>query len=276
VSRLLLSSGFTIPTFGEDEAGEIYAANAANGTIHHIIGSRAPRFIAASVVNPASYFPGMTAGSFAAVFAAGVLDDSGIVPADRIPLPTSLNGVSVTVDGVAAPILAVANANGFEQVNFQVPFEIAGRAAASVAVARDGAASTAAAVPVLALQPAVYTSDGVRAIVVHNADYTLVTAERPLVRGEFAFVYVTGLGPVANQPPTGGAGPVSALATVLTDTRVSLAGLNCDVQYAGLAPALVGVYQVNFRVPPGVPSGLQDLVLAAGVASAPAVTAPVQ
>ena len=124
----------------------------------------------------------MTAGSFAAVFAAGVLDDPGIVGADRIPLPASLNGVSVTVDGLPAPILALANVNGVEQVNFQVPFEIAGLAAASVTVARDGAASAAAGVPVLELQPAVYTSDGVRAIVVHAADYTLVTDERPLVR----------------------------------------------------------------------------------------------
>ncbi len=276
VNRLLLSSGFAISTFGEDEAGEIYVANAGNGTIHHITGSRAPRFTAAAVVNPASYLPGMTAGSFAAVFAAGVLDDAGTVVADRIPLPASLNGVSVTVDGVPAPILALANVNGVEQVNFQAPFEIAGLAAASVTVARDGAAGAAASVPVLELQPAVYTSEGVRAIVVHNADYTLVTEERPLVRGEFGFVYVTGLGRVINQPATGSGGPISPLATVLAGTRVSLAGVNCDVPYAGLAPTLVGVYQVNFRVPPEAPSGLQELVLTAGGVSAPAVTVPVQ
>jgi uncharacterized protein (TIGR03437 family) len=28
-----------------------------------------------------------------------------------------------------------------------------------------------------------------------------------------------------------------------------------EVQYAGLAPAVAGVYQVNFRVPEGVPIG---------------------
>jgi uncharacterized protein (TIGR03437 family) len=276
VNRLLLSSGFLISTFGEDEAGEIYVANAADGSIHRITGSLAPSFMAATVVNPASYLPGMTAGSFAAVFAAGVLDDPGMVVADRIPLPASLNGVSVTVDGLPAPILALANVHGVEQVNFQAPFEIAGRVAASVTVARNGAASSAAGVPVLELQPAVYTSDGVRAIVVHAADYTLVTEERPLAAGEFGFVYATGLGPVANQPATGSGGPVSPLATVLAAPRVSLAGLSCDVPFAGLAPTLVGVYQVNFRVPPGAPTGLQDLVLSAGGASAPAVKAPVR
>ena len=165
---------------------------------------------------------------------------------------------------------------GSEQVNFQVPFEIAGLAAASVTVARDGAASAAAGVPVLELQPAVYTSDGVRAIVVHAADYTLVTEERPLVAGEFAFVYATGLGRVTNQPATGSGGPISPLATVLAGPRVTLAGLNCDVPFAGLAPTLVGVYQVNFRVPLGAPAGLQELVLSAGGASAPAVKVPVR
>jgi uncharacterized protein (TIGR03437 family) len=43
------------------------------------------------------------------------------------------------------------------------------------------------------------------------------------------------------------------------------------VQFAGLAPGLAGVYQVNFRVPGGVPGGLQDLVVTAGDAASPAV-----
>lgn len=49
----------------------------------------------------------------------------------------------------------------------------------------------------------------------------------------------------------------------------------CDVQYAGLAPGLVGVYQVNFRVPAGV-SGPADLVVSAGGVDSAAVRFPVQ
>ena len=160
---------------------------------------------AGAVVNPASNAPGMSPGSFGAVYAAGVRDEAGIAQADRIPLPTSLGGVSVTVGGVAAPLLAVANVNGVEQVTFQAPFEIAGRSEAPVVVARDGAASAAASVPVVEIQPAVYTIDGVQAIAVHNADFTLVTAARPLLPGEHAFVYATGLGqrdkPARNREP---------------------------------------------------------------------------
>jgi len=180
------------------------------------------------------------------------------------------------VDGIVAPVLAVANVDGVEQVNFQVPFEAAGRLAASVVVSRDGAASIPARVAVLELQPAVYTVDGTQAIVVHNADYTLATAAKPLVGGEYAFLYVTGLGRVTNQPATGAASPVSPLAETLADVRLTLAGQPCEIQYKGLAPALAGVYQVNFRVPPNVPAGLQDLALSAGAAAAPVVKAPVQ
>jgi uncharacterized protein (TIGR03437 family) len=275
-NRLLLASGFTITTFGEDEAGELYVANVASGTIYRITGSRAPRFSSAGVVNPASYAPGIVPGSFAAAFAMGVMDTAGILGADRLPLSTSLGGVSVTVDGIAAPVLAVANTGGVEQVNFQVPFEAEGRPAASVVVSRDGAASIPTRVAVLELQPAVYTTDGTQAVVVHNADYTLVTAARPLVRGEYAFLYASGLGRVTNQPAAGAAAPVAPPASALADTGVTLAGLACEVQYGGLAPALAGVYQVNFRVPLNAPGGLQELTLTAGTATAPVVKVPVR
>jgi hypothetical protein len=85
-----------------------------------------------------------------------------------------------------------------------------------------------------------------------------------------------GLGQVANQPPTGSGGPITPLARAVADVRVTLAGLPCEVQYAGLAPGFVGVYQVNLRVPENAPGGLQDLVLTAGGAVSPVVKAFVQ
>jgi uncharacterized protein (TIGR03437 family) len=271
LNRLLLNTGFNITTFGQDAAGEIYLANSALGAIYRVEGSRAPRTSAAGVVNAASFAPGLVAGSLATVFVAGVLDDPGVVMADRVPLPNILSGVAVMVNGVAAPIHSITNSNGQEQVNFQVPFEAAGRPAATIVVMRAGAASAAVEVPVAELQPAVYTSDGTRAVVVHNEDFTLVTAARPLVPGEFAFVYAAGLGRVTNPPATGAAPPLLALAAAVADVRVTLAGLPCEVQFAGLAPGFVGIYQVNFRAPANAPGGSQDLVVAAGGMLSPAV-----
>jgi uncharacterized protein (TIGR03437 family) len=75
---------------------------------------------------------------------------------------------------------------------------------------------------------------------------------------------------VANQPATGEASPVSPLAAAQAEVRVTVAGLPCEVQYAGLAPGLAGVYQVNFRLHPGAPAGAADLVVSAGAQASPA------
>ena len=270
IGRQLLASGFKIQTFGEDEAGEVYVANGPAGTVYHIAGSLAPRFSAASVVNAASFAGGMVAGSMATVFAFGVRDDAGVTVADRIPLPNTLAGVTVTVGGIAAPVYSVSNGDGQEQVNFQVPFAVAGHSTAAVVVTRDGQASASVDVPVAAVQPGVYTTDGTQAVVVHNADYTLATAAHPLERAEFAFLYVSGLGLVSNAPADGAGGPVSPLAMASADVRVTLGGAACEVQFAGLAPGFAGVYQVNFRVPAGAASGSQDVVVSANGVASPA------
>lgn len=274
VNRDVLATGFTITTFGEDESGEIYLSNGRNGTIHRIesaTDSRAPVFQSSAVVNAASFAGGLTPGSLATVFASGVKDEAGITQADNLPLPTNLNGVSVTVGGVAAPIHAVANVNGQEQVNFQVPFEIRGRTTADVIVMRDGAASATAAVAAADLQPGVFSG-----VVVHNVDFSVVTQERPLIAGEYAFVYAAGLGTVSNQPATGAASPSSPLAATVEQVRVTIAGVPCLVSFAGLAPMFVGVYQVNFQVPASVPTGSQDLVVEVAAGASPAIRVPVR
>lgn len=254
-NRLLLASGFLITSFGEDEAGEVYVADANTGTVRRIEGSTAPRFSAAAVTNAASFVSGMVAGSFATAFASGVRDAPGSLVASQIPLPQSVGGVGVTVAGIAAPVYSVANVNGTEQVTFQAPWSVAGRTSAAVVITRDGNASASADVPVMASQPGVFTSGG-QAIVVRASDYTLRAP-----KGEFVFVYASGLGPVFNQPADGAGGPSAPPAGTTATVAVTLAGAPCEVQYAGLAPGFVGVYQVNFRIPAGVPSGLQDLVV---------------
>jgi minor extracellular serine protease Vpr len=95
---------------------------------------------------------------------------------------------------------------------------------------------------------------------VHNADYSLATAARPLERSEYAFLYLSGLGAVTNG-------------VAVADVRVTLGGLSCDVQFAGMAPGFPGVYQVNFRVPSSAASGLQDIVVTASGVVSPTVRA---
>jgi uncharacterized protein (TIGR03437 family) len=117
---------------------------------------------------------------------------------------------------------------------------------------------------------------GGRGIAVHNTNYTLVTDAAPLVGGEYAFVYAAGLGAVTNAPVTGAGSPFGPLAELRGAVRVTLGGQPCEVQFAGLAPGFVGVYQVNFRVPATVPGGERDLILGVGGADAPVVRLPVR
>jgi len=49
---------------------------------------------------------------------------------------------------------------------------------------------------------------------------------------------------------------------------VTVGNASAQVAFSGLAPALVGLYQVNFTVPATTPSGANSVVLTAnGVAS---------
>jgi uncharacterized protein (TIGR03437 family) len=49
---------------------------------------------------------------------------------------------------------------------------------------------------------------------------------------------------------------------------VSVGGLNADIGYNGLAPTLIGLYQINFTVPQDSPTGSVDVIVnSGGVAS---------
>ena len=126
------------------------------------------------------------------------------------------------------------------------------------------------------LHPAIYSNGG-NAIVVHALTNALVTAQNPLREGEFAYLYATGLGPVQNQPATGAASPSAApLASTIETVRVSVATSQAEVQFAGLAPGFAGVYQVNFRVPTNLASGVLNMTVQVGGDVSPAVQAPVE
>jgi uncharacterized protein (TIGR03437 family) len=50
---------------------------------------------------------------------------------------------------------------------------------------------------------------------------------------------------------------------------LTVGGASAEVLFAGLAPGLVGVYQVNWRVPIGARTGEQDAMLSVGGVSSP-------
>jgi len=256
-NRVLLAAGFNISTFGQDDAGEIYVAAYGSGDIYTIAGGP-PSFLSIGVVNAASFQPGLVPGSIAALFGAGLNVAAGAFPSGS-PLATSLLGSSVKVNGVAAPLFAVANVTNLDQINFQVPYGIPAGGTAQVVVTNNGVDSAPVSVDVFPAQPGVFMSgDGVHA------------AGSSVVQGGVAVLWTTGLGPVSNWPGDGTLAPLAPLARTVADPAVTIAGIDATVEYSGLAPLFAGLYQINVRVPAGVPAGDQDVVVsAAGQASKP-------
>ena len=100
-----------------DSAGNLYIAEYSR--IRRVVPQPYP--IINTVVNAASFLPGMVPGSLATLFG------KNLSPATGIEFPgaaTSYKGVTVTIQSIQVPLLAVANINGQEQINFQVPFEL--------------------------------------------------------------------------------------------------------------------------------------------------------
>jgi uncharacterized protein (TIGR03437 family) len=257
-SSVVLAPGFSISTFGQDEAGELYVADYGHGDIY-AVAAGAPAFTPAAVVNAASFQPGLVPGSLAAVFGQGLNVATGVLGTGN-PLTTTLLGTSVRVNGVAAPILAVARANGFDQINFQVPYGIPSGGAVPVVVTNNGVNSGAASVQVLPAQPAVFTRDGT------------IAAGSSVAQGGVATLWTTGLGAVDNWPGDGVLPPIFPLVHTLHLPLVTIAGSDATVEYSGLAPLLAGVYQINARLAAGVAPGQQTVVVTMDGHPSPPVT----
>ena len=255
-----LGSG-SVDALAVDTAGNVYATGVAItvntpsaggpvGVLKLAAGNSVLDLPANSIVNAASFVPGLPlVGGLASVFLRG-LNLSGTVIGSGSPLPTELAGVSILVAGVAAPILAVAPvASGMEQINFQVPFE-----AQSNAVEIRYQGSSVVAFPQYAPSGIFILGDGTPAIE-HAADYSLVTPSNPAHPGEAIIVYATGLGRVT---PAGVSGiPATGPASVVCGSvaAATSGGLLGAILYAGLTPGFVGLYQVNIQLPQSLSAG---------------------
>ncbi len=90
-----------------------------------------------------------------------------------------------------------------------------------------------------------------------NEEFSLVTQENPAIPGEIIIVYGTGLGLTAPLPQDEGLGtgmvtpgdPLFNVPFNADDFVSSVAGgKTAQVRFAGLAPLLIGVYQINLKI----------------------------
>ena len=212
-------------------------------------------------VNGASFARGMplAPGSIFSVFGRN-LPRSAMV-ATVVPLPVDLNNVRVTLGGKEVPLFFVgASGPEFEQVNAQVPFDLAPGTTPSLVVTVSGRPAPPEQVTLAAVQPGIFdVGGGQGAVLIANTDILVAPVgsipgrqTRPAASGEFLSIFCTGLGATNPTVPAGQPGGGQPVTTPVTAT---LGGVNAPVTFAGLAPGFVGLYQVNVQVPEGVAAG---------------------
>lgn len=247
--------------------GNVYIADRVNNRVRMISGSLTspPTLADGAAVNGASFAKiAIAPGAIITIFGAGLAGSS--LASSGAPLPTVLGDTSVTFNGIAAPLFFVSSS----QINAQAPFDLQ-PGSASIQVRRGSDLSIVRTVSVATVSPGIFILDPASGTgaVLHSSDFSLVSSDSPARPGEYLAIYCTGLGPVRIPVKSGDISPsVAPLAETVYLPAVNIAGVPAFVAYSGLAPAFVGLYQVNVQVPAGLPTGSQPLqIITLGVAS---------
>lgn len=211
-----------------------------------------------SVTNGASFRQSFAPGAVLTVFG------SNLAPvtqsASSVPLPLSVSGTEVLVNGIAAPLYYVSP----KQLNVQIPYEVNVGSEAVVSINNNGQVTTQT-FPVAAAAPGIFT----------DSSGALVPTSSAAIGQELAF-YITGAGAV--QPAIAdGAAPASSTAIAdlpapAAQTTVTIGGANAAINFVGIPWGLVGATQINVTIPNGIPAGPQPVIVTVDGAASPAAT----
>jgi uncharacterized protein (TIGR03437 family) len=179
-------------------------------------------------------------------------------------LATTLAGVTVTFDGVPAPLFL----SWGQQLNVQVPFEIAGKKTTQVVVNYLGSAGAPVTVPVLAVQPALYTSCGGSVCARNLADGTINSAQHPAAPGTYVELYGTGVGVLSYMFPTGQGAPAPPAGYQSTYTYTMGGAPSATAYFAGWTPTAAGLAQWDLLVPANIGTGAVSVVVTDTVSGA--------
>ncbi len=176
---------------------------------------------------------------------------------------STIGGLTVTFDGVAAPLL-YADPN---QITVQVPYEATLGSGKAVVVTNGTASPSSTTVTIAATAPGIFSSDasgiGQAAAVVFSGttgQISLNSVSSPAHVGDTVSLYLTGEGDYLTAPVahTGYIVPsnLSPLPQLAAPPVVTIGGTPATVSYAGPVPgSIIGLLQINAVVPTGVTTG---------------------
>src|ERR1035441_9473103 len=230
---------FPIVLLGMSGLGALAAQAAYASEPHTSVQATA---VVAAVLNGASYGGDVSPGSWVAIFGTNLAPSTASAPS--VPLTTKLNGVSVTVGGVPAPLLYVSAT----QINALVPFEVPVALAAIPVVVTTGAGASSPAYvqAASAATPGLFTLNGAGtgSVIAFNSSFQSVNT----VGADPIVLYAAGLGPT--NPPgssTSGGASTEPLNRITQPLDVLVGDKPATVLFAGLAPGFPGIYQVDVQ-----------------------------
>jgi len=165
------------------------------------------------------------------------------------PLPLRLAGTHAEVNGVPAPLFSVKP----DRLLVQLPTSLIPGQPSSLTVSSVNRASVPVHLSIVPVSPAILGA-------VRSAG-TLV-------------LYLTGLGATVPEVAQGAASPISPLAQTVAHVSVLVNGQAASVFFSGMAPGLVGVYQLNVFLPGDAPPKFEVVVQAGDRTSVPFVVQP--
>jgi uncharacterized protein (TIGR03437 family) len=221
----------------------------------------APRFVNANGVVSATGYGAPSPGSLLSVYGVNLAADE-LSQGAGFPLPTSLNEVSLLVNGQAVPLLASTP----WQINAQLPQTVAAGTAAFQVGYAGGVRLAAVSAAVQSTSPENFFFPFTlgllgysQAAAFHAGTAVAADLAHPAVAGETLEIYGLGLGVTNPMVQAGAASPASPPARALEPPQLQIGGKAAVVVFAGLAPGLAGVYQVNAIVPAGLSPGLHTV-----------------
>jgi uncharacterized protein (TIGR03437 family) len=224
-----------------------------------ITGNRAPEpiFTSESILDAASLHRGaVTSGELVWIVGAN-LGPADAVWATADPatglIPTQLGGSSVNIGGVAAPILFTS----LRAILVQVPPTLTSTST-QVQVSYEATQTNQVGIGMVAASPGLYAVSGTGSgpVSAINQDGTANSEDNPADRGSVVVLYANGLGPVDPPIPAGQPAPLAGpLSVAVFPVAASVGGIVAPVHFAGLAPGMVGTFQVNVGIPMDAPTG---------------------